>query len=904
MLKRLLIALIVLILLGAAGGAALVVIISGDLPKLITVKDYEPRLVSEVYARGGEKIGEFYREKRTLVAYEKIPKHLIQAFLAAEDDQFFQHGGINYLAIFRATLANLKAGHTVQGGSTITQQVAKTLLLTNERTMGRKVKEALLALRMEQNLKKEDILYLYLNQIYFGQGAYGIASAAEVYFQKTVDQLTLPEMAILGGLPKAPSDYSPVKNPKAAKDRQRHVLHRMEEVGFITHQEADKAVNEPVVVNVKRNYGETAPFYVETLRQILSQRLGESAVLDKGIKVYTGLDYKKQLAAQEAVKNGLRELDKRQGFRGANKNLQKVDEIADFLLKSRNQMMDDLNATRVIRPDGTVPERGPLNLTHGKDARGRVTPNIPAYLKKDQIVDGVVTKVDDTLGLVTVRFAETQGLIDLDQMRWAHKVIVPNQPTPADITKPSQALKVGDVIEAKILGEKFKSVRLAKLQQDQRKKSKSKEPAPALNNLPHFDEYAELALEQEPAVEGALISIDQDTQEVIALVGGYDFARNQFNRALQAARQTGSSFKVFVYASALDKGFTASTPIIDAPVVFEEHQEEKEGQYDADTIKKWKPGNDSKRFGGDVLFRNALIRSLNVPTVKIIQDVGVEWAAEYARRLGIFSPLNMDFTLGLGSSSVTLYEMTKAFSEIGRMGKRTHPLLIHKVVGHGGENLLENLTLDERFQKELAPLEQSYEEKRQAYLQKQTTPDATADASKKKTPDLYFTDPEQLLKPTTAYIITDILQGVINEPGGTGGAARALGRPAAGKTGTTSDYVDAWFIGFTPQIATGVWVGFDEERTLGHGEVGARAALPAWLEYMKSAHEGLPELSFQAPAGIVFANIDRETGRLASASSKSVVRQAFAEGTEPSSNSDAPNSKQNDTDFLKEDMSN
>jgi penicillin-binding protein 1A len=405
-------------------------------------------------------------------------------------------------------------------------------------------------------------------------------------------------------------------------------------------------------------------------------------------------------------------------------------------------------------------------------------------------------------------------------------------------------------------------------------------------------------------VESGLLSIDEKTQDVIALVGGYDFVRSKFNRTIQAARQTGSSFKAFVYLSALDKGFNPATPIIDAPVVYDQQVDESEdggkggaangGEQTENKI--WKPKNDTNKFGGDVLFRNALIRSLNVPAVKVVEKVGVDWAATYARRLGIFSPLNMDFTLALGSSGVTLYEMTRAFGVIGRLGQRLSPVMIRKVLDNTGKEVATNLTLDSRFKTELSRIEDDFEQRRQNYLKDP--------AAAKKEPPIYFADKDQLVKPQTAYVLTTILQGVIDEAGGTGGAARALGRPAAGKTGTSSSFYDGWFIGYTPDIVTGVWVGFDEEKSLGRGEFGAKTALPIWLDFMKQAHEGLPARGFGVPDGIVFANIDNETGHLVSSSSKAVVRQAFAEGTEPGAGPADSNAKQEDEkNFLKEEMS-
>ncbi len=890
-----------LVIFGVIAGFAILAKFNADLPQMISIADYKPLLVSEVYDRNNKKIGEFFREKRILMAYDQIPKHLVQAFVAAEDDTFFKHTGINYLAIVRAFFANIKSGRKSQGGSTITQQVARSLLLSSEKTYGRKIREVLLAQKMEKSLSKEEILFLYLNQIYLGQGAHGVGAAAQVYFRKDVKDLTVPEAAILAGLPQAPSRYSPITNPSSAKERQRYVLNRMAEVNFITKAEAQTYASQPVRLFVWQNFRELAPSYLETVRQMLVSEIGEELVLDKGIKIYTGLDLDKQIKAQEDVQKGLRELDKRQGYRGALKNLTDSKLVAELLQETRNQYMDEFSPERILKPDGTFDPRGPLNLT-GKDEKGTPLPVLAVYTPIGKIVQGVVTKVDDEAGLTYVRFGESKGLIDIETMAWARKPDSNIRMEDAPVKKPSKALNVGDVIVVKVADKEFKSERLAKLIAEQKKSKKGK--AGATLDIPDLKTYVRLELEQEPLVEGALFAVDQKTADVISLVGGYDFARSKFNRVLQAARQTGSSFKAFVYLSALDKGYTPATPIIDAPIVFDEQVEE--GQADADVkigkdgklpeaeTKQWRPKNHGNKFGGDILFRNALIRSLNVPAVKVIEKTGVDWAATYARRLGIFSPLNMDFTLTLGSSSVTLYEMTRAFGIIGRQGVKLAPIMVRKVLDAEGKEIATNITLDQRFKTELQRIDQDFEERRQKYL-------ANPEANKKE-PPIFFADEKQVIRPQTAYVLTTILQGVIDEPGGTGGAARSLGRPVAGKTGTTNGYYDAWFIGFTPDIVSGVWVGFDNEKSLGRAEVGGKAALPIWLDYMKVAHEGLPPRGFPVADGVVFANIDNETGRLVSPGSKSVVRQAFVDGTEPGSAGN-PESKEEDQNFYKEDLS-
>lgn len=909
MLKKIIIGLSATAVIGMASAYIMYRTVKAGLPQIEQIKDYQPLLVSHVYDRNNKKIGEFFRERRTLVAYEKLPPHLIQAFISAEDDQFFKHGGINYLAILRAFIANVRAGKNVQGGSTITQQVAKTFFLTPEKNFLRKFREALLAQQLEANLKKEEILYLYLNQIFFGNTAYGVENASQTYFKKSVKDLTLPEAAILAGLPQAPSRYSPIRNPKSAKERQIYVLHRMAEVGYITKAEAEKAIQTPVIVYVRETYEDFAPYYLETIRQILFQQMGEEMVLDKGLRIYTGLDIEKQKSAQASVLAGLKQLDKRQGFRGPIKNLTDPVEIEKFLEDQRKKLMAEATPVRTILPTGEFAEVELIKKNSGKTL-------IPAYMKLNENYTAVVKSIDDVLGLVTVELSGVTGVIDFETMKWARKPDANKRFDLDTIQKPSQALKIGDLIQVTLKLENL--VLPTRLLAPSLTKNKNLKTAwtnwTAQNDL---KKLVSVELDQEPLVEGALLSLDQENQDILALVGGSTFLRNvnEFNRTVQAARQTGSSFKAIVYASALDKSYNPSTPIMDAPVVYEETQQDEEGQEES---KVWKPANHAKTFGGEIIFRNALVQSLNVPAVKIIEDVGVTWAADYARRLGIFSPLNMDFTLALGSSGVTLYEMTKAFSQFGRLGKRIRPLLIHKVEDRNGQVLLQNISLDLRFQKEMETFEKDFEDRRTAYLEKKLQEAAENSAlpenqqndsilnpnqkKQKNKPDesFFFEDPDQLISPQTAYVMSSLLRGVVEDPKGTAGRARALGREVAGKTGTTNGYVDAWFIGYTAQIATGVWVGYDKEKSLGKGEVGGRAALPIWIDYMKFAHEKLPQMTLPVPEGIVFTNIDASNGRLATAQSQSTLKQAYVNGTEPTS---ASNKSEETTDFLKEDIS-
>lgn len=878
MIKKLLIlfTFLFLTLIGVLG--SLYYSIKKTLPEIIKIDDYKPLLVTQVYDRNNKKIGEFFKERRVLIPYKDIPKHTIQAFLAAEDDQFFEHKGVNPQALFRAAIANMRAGRNVQGGSTITQQVAKKLLLTDERTFTRKISDILLAIEMEKNLTKEEIIYLYLNQIFFGNSSYGLEVASQTYFKKSAKQLTLAESAMLAGLPKAPSEFSPVKNPSRAKERQVYVLRRMAEVKYITIEEAEETIKQPIKVYLRDDYKNVAPFYLETIRQMLIKQLGEDIVFHQGVKVFTGLDVNFQKAANESVIKGLKDLDKRQGFRGPLAHLENEKDILDYIEKQKFSLIVDSNPERTILPDGQFAEidwkinRKGKKISEKKAEAKEV--KLPTYLKVGSTYEAIVTQVEDTLGYVEVILPEAKGIIDFETMTWARKLNFDRKSEYDQIKKPSQALKKGDVVQVKITSENFQWL-----------KSKSRKVPPIADVSP----YLALELDQEPLVEGALLSFDQQTQDVVAMVGGYSFAKNEFNRALQAARQTGSAFKALVYAAALEKGYNPSTPIIDAPIVYKQMNADEEGQGDE---KVWKPSNHGREYNGEITMRNALVKSLNIPSVKIMEDIGVPFATEFAQRLGVFSKLNPDFTLVLGSSSLTLYEMTKVFSELGRMGLKTRPQLVKKVIDRSGKVLLENLDLDARFTDDNQKINEEFEQKRKAYLEK------SQDIENADSP-FYFDNPDQLIRPQTAYVITNMLKGVVQDPNGTGGKAAELGREVAGKTGTTNGYADAWFLGYTPNIATGVWVGFDKEKSIGKSEVGGKSALPIWLQYMKEAHGSLPILTFPIPEGVKIVKVDAESGRLANSASKRVIEQAYIEGTEPSS---AASRSEETTDHLKQDI--
>ncbi len=880
-----------------------------ELPSIDSLKNYSPPLVTAILDRNGRKAGEFFKERRILVPYSEFPPVLVQAFVSAEDGRFFEHRGLNLKAIFRAFLANLKAGRKVQGGSTITQQVARSLLLSSEKTYKRKIKEAVLALRMEKNLSKEEILYLYLNQIYLGHGAYGVGMAAKVYFRKNTRDLTLAECSMLAGLPQAPSRFSPIYNPKKARERQIYVLQRMVEENYIDRERADQVGKTALKVFLRGKYHEKAPYYLETLRQSLLKKLDEQLLLTGGLTIKTALDLPLQALARKHLRAGLRALDKRQGFRGPLAQLKEEKVIQEFLKKEAEQMMEERRQFRVIEPKGNSPTGRTSAENH---LRG---------IKEGEIVKALVQKVDDAgkKVLLQLPFGE-EGVIPLENMKWARKPDSKVSFKFFSLKKPSLALKKGDVVFVKVERPLAKSEQKEFFGRDFETQKKSLSVREKQKEAPlSLSKRFLLSLEQEPLVEGALIAFDQKTEDIVALVGGYDFHRSQFNRAYQAARQTGSVFKPLVYLAALDKGFTPVTLITDAPVVYAEEEAEGLLSEEARTkikeeveggekpVKTWKPNNYGRRFSGEILFRNALIRSMNVPTVKVIEKVGIEWVSDYARRLGIFSSLNPDYTLALGSSSVTLYEMTKVFSVLGRQGRRIRPLILHEVLGPDQTPLLSSLSLDERFFEQMRAWDETMEQRREEFLKQQSKENPSPEEAKKPeqsnktTPSLFFSDPDQLISKKTAFIMTTLLNGVIKEPQGTGWAARGMDGPVAGKTGTTNGYYDTWFIGYSPQLVVGVWMGFDDEKTLGRGETGAKSALPVWLEFMKFAQKGKIKEEFEVPEGIVFTHIDNETGGLVSTESTQIVRQAFIEGTGPKENAEV--SEEGDQDFLREDFS-
>jgi penicillin-binding protein 1A len=642
-LKIFVVALIVLFISAALAGSSLVYYaLLQELPSIAALKDYRPSITTQVYADNNELIDEFFLEDRKIVKYEDIPKIVIQAFVAAEDSRFFQHEGFDMQSMLRAFFKNLKAGHIVQGGSTITQQVAKLLYLSPEKSYLRKIKEALLAYKIEKYLTKEEIITLYLNHIYLGHGTYGVEAAAQGYFGKNAKELTLSDAAMLAGLPKAPSLYSPYNHPEKSYQRQAYVLNRMFEDGYITEKERKRALATRVRLRSIKPKDKIAPYFIENVRRYIIEKYGGDLLYKEGLEVYTTLDIKMQTAARDAVEQGLREIEEREDY-----------------------------------------ERGEL--------------------------------------------------------------------------------------------------------------------------------------------QGALYALNPKTGAVLAMVGGRNFQHSEFNRATQSRRQPGSAFKPIIYTAALDKGLTPSTVIVDSPIVYPDPQQ-------PDGV--WAPQNFDRKFLGPTTVHNALTHSRNIISIKILEEIGVDYAVSYARNMGISSPLSRNLSLALGTSGVTLEELVRAYGVLANEGQRVKPFFIKKIVDRTG---------------------QVFEE-----TQLQV---------------------EQVIDPRIAFMTTFIMRDVVES--GTGQMVKKLGRPVAGKTGTTDDTRDAWFLGFTPSLVAGVWVGFDQEKSMGRQEVGGRAAAPIWLYFAQKALQETPVENFPVPEGIVFVKVKSKTGLPAQRSGQDAIYECFLEGTTP-----------------------
>ncbi len=761
-------------ILSLVGGGGGLVYLGQDLPPVETLKSFQPSLVTRVYADDNRLIGQFFIEKRIMAPLDRIPQDMIQAIVAVEDSRFYEHKGFDLVGILRAAVANVASMKIKQGASTITQQLARSLFLTPEKSLKRKMKEVLLARKIEKLYTKQQILEMYLNQIYFGHGAYGIQAAARTYFGKDTDQLNLAEAAFLAGLPKAPTDYSPYLSPQRAKQRQGIVLGRMLEEKFITEDQYRQAYQQDLYFQKLLPEQEIAPYFLEHVRQYLMTRYGAEQVYKSGLNIYTTLNIEMQTAANKALNEGLRVIDKRQGFRG---------------------------------PIGHQAVEQPIQAS--AEQEGNVTTGEPTV---GEVIEGVATKVESDRVWVTA--SGLSGKILMQDMAWAKKKLKGPRLDQVEILQnatPKDLLKVGDVINVAL---------------------KMKDPR---------TQEIFFTLEQEPLMEAAVLAVDPRSGGIKAMVGGYDFKRSEFNRTLMAKRQPGSSFKPLIYALAIEQGFTPSTVLVDAPVIYT----------DPVTQKTWKPTNYEERFYGPIPMRDALAYSRNVATVKLLEKVGVKNVIEFAKRMGITSPLTPDLSLALGSSSVSLMEMVSSFGVFANQGVRVEPMAIRSVTDASGKIL--------EYHEQVA---------------------------------------QQILSPDVAYVVTNMLQDVIQR--GTGVRARELGHSLAGKTGTTNDFTDAWFVGYTPNLVAGVWVGFDDRRTLGDREAGSTAALPIWMEFMRVVLKQLPPMNFPIPDNVVFAKVNPKTGLMAQDDDQDAKVEIFIKGNEPSL---SPPSRPSAIDFYRMDQS-
>ena len=767
---------------GAAGVLFIFHNYGRGLPEYRQLADYEPPVMTRVYGGDGRLLAEYATEKRIFVPIKATPKRVIQSFLAAEDKNFYIHPGVDVLSVIRAALTNVQnigSSKRPVGASTITQQVAKNFLLTNEVSWKRKIKEAILAFRIERALSKDRILELYLNEIYLGFGSYGVAAAALNYFDKSMDELTIDEAAFLAALPKAPNNYHPVKKPKAAKARRDWVIGRLLVGGLITPAEAELAAARPLQVR-QRSATEyiRADYFAEEVRRQLDNRYGEEKLYKGGLSVRTTLDPRLQAIADTVLREGLETYDRRHGWRG---------------------------------PVARLPEGTRLDVKiEWRRALAKIPPvkGVGSHLLA--VVIGL--RPDDAL----IGFGDgASGRIPLAEMKWA-RPWMENQKRGPKVTSPADVLVPGDVIVVDPVTANAKGVAY---------------PA------------GSYGLRQLPDVDGSIVALDPHTGRILAMSGGYSYERSQFNRVTQAMRQPGSAFKPFVYLAALDHGYTPSTLILDAPFVIDQ----------GPGLPKWRPANYTKKFYGPSTMRLGLEKSRNLMTVRLAQTIGMEAISEYAQRFGIVDFLPEKLAMALGSGETTLLRITTAYAMLVNGGKRITPTLIDRIQDRHGETIFRH---DRR----------NCVSCRATIWTRQETP-VIADNRKPVT------------KPGSAYQVVSMLKGVVER--GTGRRIRAVGKPLAGKTGTTNADKDTWFIGFSPDLAVGVFVGFDTPKSLGRRETGSSVAAPLFRDFMAAALEKKKAIPFRIPPGIRLVRVNAATGELARAGDKKVIYEAFKPGTVP-----------------------
>jgi penicillin-binding protein 1A len=769
----------ILFVVGVAAVAGLLWHYSKDLPDYSQLQDYEPPVMTRVHAADGSLVAEYARERRLYVPIQAVPKQVINGFLAAEDKNFYDHGGLDFTGIARAGfnyVQNFGSSRRPQGASTITQQVAKNFLLTNEVSFTRKIKEALLALKIERTYSKDKILELYLNEIYLGLGAYGIAAASLVYFDKAVNELTIPEIAYLAALPKAPNNYHPFRFRERALERRNWVIDRMAEAGFIKSAAAEQAKRTGLGVTQKpaaQQHTFAAEYFAEEVRRELYERYGEKKLYEGGLSVRTTLDTKMQVIARKTLIDGLVKFDEAHGWRGA---VSKIDISGDWGVKlAEVKALNDVAPWRLAAVLEVNDQSARIGLQPARDQAG--------YLGKDRDI----------------------GILSLDGVKWARS-------GGKAVTKVSQVLNPGDVVYVE----------------------------------PGDKKDGQFRLRQVPEVSGAMVVEDPWTGRVLAMVGGFSYDQSQFNRATQALRQPGSSFKPLVYAAALDNGYTPSSLVLDAPIELDQ----------GPGLGVWKPENYENNFFGPSTLRFGIEHSRNVMTVRLAQDVGMPLIAEYAKRFGVYDSLPPYLSFALGAGETTLLRMVTAYAMFDNGGRRVKPTLVDRIQDRYGHTVYRH---DEREC-------------------------MGCDANKwENQPEPSLIDRrEQVIDPMTAYQITSMMEGVVLR-GTAGGAGfqRDVGKPVAGKTGTTNDYKDAWFIGFTPDVVVGVYFGYDKPRSLGRGETGGKLSAPVVKEFMKLALADRPAAPFRVPPGIKLIRVDAKTGMRAGPDTPKAILEAFKPGTAP-----------------------
>ena len=779
-----------LLLIGGAAGVLIFNYYSKDLPDYSQLEKYDPPTITRLYAGDGRLMAEYATEKRVFVPLPAIPKRIINAFLAAEDKNFYEHEGVDFTGLLRAArdnVINYGHGKSMVGGSTITQQVVKNFLLSNEKSFERKIKEAILATRISHVYSKDKILELYLNEIYLGLGSYGVAAAAQNYFNKSLDELTVEEAALLAAEPKGPALYDPRKSYNASKERRDWVIDRMADSQFITAAERDEAKQNPITLR-KRDAAEVthADFFSEEVRRNLSSMYGAGVLYEGGLVVKTTLNPELQTFADNALRKALVEYDRRRGYRGPIAHL----------------------GNSAIRPESWKDQLAKLSRDHGY------------HIFEGQKL-ALITALDDHKA--TLQFEDaTIGTIPQAALKWTRRVIADGKLGP-EIKKPGDIFKIGDVILVGQLTDEEKKI------------------------LSAADEKSAWDLQQIPEVNGAMVVIDPHTGRVLAMSGGYAYGGTEFNRATQAKRQPGSSFKPFVYLTGLENGFTPSTVLMDSPV------ELSQGA----GMPNWRPTNYHDDYLGPITMRVGLEKSRNTVTVRMAQVFGIDKVIATAKRCGIYDTVPRNFSMVLGSAETTLLRLTNAYGIIDNGGKRIQPSMIERIDDRHGTTIF----------------------RRDARNCTGCTINTTDAIDLDAPPPLPADDREQIIDPRVDYQMISMLNGVTIR----GTAARAnaeLHRTLAGKTGTTNDSNDTWFIGFSPDLVAGVFVGYDKPRTLGKKETGASVALPAFIDFMKNALKDQPDKPFHIPRGIQLVKVNLHTGQppIGDESDPRVIDEAFITG--------------------------